>query len=82
MSNSVQAAYIKSGRHLMLARGHTDGEWAEVSAMIDHLAREQFAGGPLVVPKVAGAFLCTEACGEGRGAGGACRQSDEGGNNS
>jgi len=58
------AAYIKSGRHLMLAKGHTDEEWAEVARMIDDLAREQFAGGPLVVPKLAGMFLCTGARGE------------------
>jgi 2-polyprenyl-3-methyl-5-hydroxy-6-metoxy-1,4-benzoquinol methylase len=57
------AAYLKSGRQLMLAKGHTDEEWAEVSAMIDDLAREQFAGGPLVVPKVAGVFLCRGAAG-------------------
>jgi SAM-dependent methyltransferase len=60
------AAYLKSGRQLMLAKDHTDGEWAEVSAMIDRLAQEQCAGGELIVPKVAGMFLCT---GVGRGAG-------------
>ena len=55
------AAYLKSGRHLMLAEGHSDDEWAEVSAMIDDIAREQFTGDELVVPKVAGMFLCTGA---------------------
>jgi len=55
------AAYLKSGRQLMVSQGHTDEEWAEVAAMIDRIAREQFAGGPLVVPKVAGAFLCRGA---------------------
>ncbi len=61
------AAYLKSGRQLMIPQGHTDDEWAEVAAMIDDLARKQFAGGELVVPKVAGMFLCRGACGEGRG---------------
>jgi hypothetical protein len=40
--------------------GHTDEEWVAVSSMIDRLAREQLAGGELVVPKVAGAFLCRQ----------------------
>jgi SAM-dependent methyltransferase len=60
------AAYLKSGRQLMLAEGHTDEEWAEVAAMIDRIAQEQCAGGDLVVPKLAGMFLCT---GVERGAG-------------
>lgn len=59
------AAYLKSGRQLMMPQGHTDDEWAEVASMIDDLARKQFTGGPLVVPKVAGMFLCTGARGEG-----------------
>jgi SAM-dependent methyltransferase len=54
------AAYLKSGRHLRMPDGHTDEEWAEVSSMIDRVAREQFTGDELVVPKVAGAFLCTK----------------------
>ncbi len=53
------AAYLKSCRRLRMDTGHTDAEWADVSAMIDHIAREQFTGGELVVPKLAGAFLCT-----------------------
>jgi SAM-dependent methyltransferase len=53
------AAYLKSGRHLDMPADHTDEEWADVSAMIDRIAEEQFAGGDLVVPKVAGMFLCT-----------------------
>ena len=75
------AAYLKSCRHLAMPEDHTDDEWAEVAAMIDHLAREQFAGGELIVPKLAGAFLCTGSRGEGRSPGGACRQSNEGGSN-
>jgi SAM-dependent methyltransferase len=63
------AAYLKSGRQLMLAQGHTDEQWAEVSAMIDHIAQEQCAGGELIVPKLAGMFLCTGAGGERQGAG-------------
>jgi hypothetical protein len=42
-----------------MPEGHTDEEWADVSRMIDHIAREQFSSDELVVPKVAGAFLCT-----------------------
>ena len=76
------AAYLKSCRHLAMPAGHTDEEWAEVARMIDHLAREQFTGGELIVPKLAGAFLCTGGRGEGRSPGGACRQSNEGGSNS
>ena len=53
------AAYLKSSRHLAMPTGHTDEEWADVASMIDDLAREQFTGGQLVVPKLAGAFLCT-----------------------
>jgi hypothetical protein len=37
--------------------------------MIDDIARKQFTGDELIVPKLAGMFLCTGACGEGRGAG-------------
>jgi SAM-dependent methyltransferase len=59
------AAYLKSGRHLDMPSDHTDDEWAEVAGMIDRIAQEQCAGGELVVPKVAGMFLCTGARGEG-----------------
>ncbi len=76
------AAYLRSGRQLMMPEGHTDEEWAEVARMIDDLAREQFTGAELIVPKLAGAFLCTGGRGEGRSPGGACRQSNEGGSNS
>jgi len=51
------AAYLKSGRQLMMPEGHTDEEWAEVSAMIDDVVHEQFSEGALVVPKIAGVFL-------------------------
>jgi SAM-dependent methyltransferase len=54
------ASYLKSGRHLRMPDGHTDEEWAEVATMIDRIARERFTGNELVVPKVAGAFLCTK----------------------
>jgi len=59
------AAYLKSGRHLDMPSDHTDEEWAEVSAMIDHIAQEQCAGSELIVPKLAGMFLCTGGCEEG-----------------
>jgi len=52
------AAYLKSGRHLVMAEDHTDEEWAEVATMLDDIAREQFTGDELVVPKVAGMFVC------------------------
>jgi SAM-dependent methyltransferase len=51
------AAYLKSGRQLMLGTDHTEEQWAEVSAMIDGLAGQQFTGDELIVPKVAGVFL-------------------------
>ena len=60
------AAYLKSCRQLMMPEGHTDEEWAEVSAMIDRIAQGQFTGDELIVPKVAGMFLCTGACEQGR----------------
>jgi len=59
------AAYLKSCRQLMMPQDHTDEEWAEVSAMIDRIAQGQFTGDELIVPKVAGMFLCTGACEEG-----------------
>jgi len=58
------AAYLKSCRRLVLPEDHTDEEWAEVAEMIDHIAREQFTGDELIVPKVAGVFLCTGAEGQ------------------
>jgi SAM-dependent methyltransferase len=57
------AAYLKSCRHLAMPQDHTDEEWAQVSAMIDDLARKQFTGDELIVPKVAGVFLCRGAAG-------------------
>lgn len=57
------AAYLKSCRRLAMPAGHTDEEWAEVANVIDHLAREQFTGGELVVPKAGGVFLCRGAVG-------------------
>ena len=52
------AAYLKSGRQLDMPADHTDEEWAEVAAMLDDIARKQFTGDELVVPKVAGMFVC------------------------
>jgi hypothetical protein len=37
---------------------HTDEEWARVSEVIDRVVAQQFAGEELVVPKVAGVFVC------------------------
>ena len=54
------AAYLKSGRQLVMPEGHTDDEWIEVAAMIDDIARGQFTCDELIVPKVAGVFVCTE----------------------
>jgi SAM-dependent methyltransferase len=64
------AAYLKSGRHVMMPEGHTDEEWANASAMIDRIVQEQFSGGELIVPKLAGAFLCTMPAQEDRRAAG------------
>ncbi len=52
------AAYHKSCRDLVMPPDHKDEEWAEVADVIDRVVEEQFAGGELVVPKVAGVFLC------------------------
>lgn len=57
------AAYLKSCRHHVLPEDHTDEEWAEVAAMIEDIAREQFTGDELVVPKVAGVLACTGVSG-------------------
>jgi len=57
------AAYLKSCRRLVMPADHTDEEWAEVAAMIDDIAQDQFTGDELVVPKVAGMFLCTGVAG-------------------
>jgi SAM-dependent methyltransferase len=57
------ADYLKSGRQLDMPADHTDEEWAEVAAMLDDIARKQFGDGPLIVPKLAGMFLCTGAVG-------------------
>ena len=58
------AAYLKSGRHLDMPEDHTEEEWAQVAAMLDDVAREQFTGDELIVPKVAGMFVCTGAEGQ------------------
>ncbi len=52
------AAYLKSCRHLVMPEDHTDEEWAEVAAMLDDIARKQFTGDELIVPKVAGMLVC------------------------
>ena len=56
------AAYLKSGRQLMMPEGHTEDDWRQVAKVIDDVAQEQFLEGALVVPKIAGVFLCTGAC--------------------
>jgi len=52
------AAYLKSCRQLVMPEDHTEEEWAEVAATIDSIARKQFTGDALLVPKVAGLFVC------------------------
>lgn len=60
------AAYLRSCRQLVMPEDHTEAEWAEAAAVIDRIVQEQFAGGELIVPKVAGAFLCTMPAQEDR----------------
>jgi len=52
------ADYLKSGRDLHLSPGHSEEDWQQVAQAIDEVAQTQLAGGPLVVPKAAGVFLC------------------------
>jgi len=52
------ADYLKSGRDLRMAPGHTEEDWRQAVQVIDEVAQAQLADGPLIVPKAAGVFLC------------------------
>ncbi len=52
------ADYLKSGRELRMAEGHTEEDWQQVSQVIDEVVKTQFTDGEIVVPKAAGVFLC------------------------
>jgi len=52
------ADYLKSGRDLRMTPGHTEEDWQQVARVIDDVAQAQLADGALIVPKVAGMFLC------------------------
>jgi 2-polyprenyl-3-methyl-5-hydroxy-6-metoxy-1,4-benzoquinol methylase len=55
------ADYLKSSRHIKMPLGHTEADWRQVAEVIDAVVAEQFAHGPLTVPKIAGVFLCRDA---------------------
>ena len=48
----------QSGRELDMSPGHTEEEWQQVARVMDDVVQAQLVGGVLVVPKIAGAFLC------------------------
>jgi SAM-dependent methyltransferase len=52
------AAYLKSGRDLEMPAGHTEEDWQQAAQVIDEVVYAQLADGLLIVPKVAGVFLC------------------------
>ena len=52
------ADYLKSCRDLDMPVGHTEDDWRQVAQVIDEVVQAQLAEGVLIVPKVAGVFLC------------------------